>query len=90
MINKVGTTSLFHNERYERNTALYIAGDISIPMYIYMVEWRLETPQKVGFSSLSYFSRKFNPPSYFDGVEMVREELPDDDVTAFLRERGFV
>lgn len=37
-----------------------------------------------------YFSRKFNPPSYFDGVEMVREELPDDDVTAFLRERGFV
>jgi hypothetical protein len=38
----------------------------------------------------TYFSRKFSPPSYFNGVEMVPDELPDDDVTAFLRERGFV
>ena len=38
-----------------------------------------------------YFSRKFSSPSYyFDGVEMAREPLPEDEVTAFLRERGFV
>ena len=37
-----------------------------------------------------YFSRKFNPPTFFNGVEMEREELPEDEVTAFLRERGFV
>ena len=37
-----------------------------------------------------YFSRKFSPPTYFNGFEMVRDELPEDDVTAFLRERGFV
>ena len=38
-----------------------------------------------------YFSRKFNGPShYFDGFEEKEEPFPEDDVTAFLRERGFV
>lgn len=37
----------------------------------------------------TYFSRKFYPPTYFNGVEMVPEDLPDDEITAFLRERGF-
>lgn len=37
-----------------------------------------------------YFSRKFRPKTYFlDGVEYEAEPLPEDDVTAFLRERGF-
>lgn len=38
-----------------------------------------------------YFSRKFRPKTYFlDGIEYEQEPLPEDDVTAFLRERGFV
>lgn len=37
-----------------------------------------------------YFSRKFSPPTYFDGENFVPEPLPEDDVTAFLRDRGFV
>ena len=36
-----------------------------------------------------YFSRKFNPRSYFNGVEMVEDPLPEDEITVFLRERGF-
>ena len=38
-----------------------------------------------------YFSRKFRPKTYFlEGIEYEQEPLPEDDVTAFLRERGFV
>lgn len=36
-----------------------------------------------------YFSRKFSSSTYFDGENFIPEPLPDDDVTAFLRERGF-
>lgn len=37
-----------------------------------------------------YFSRKFYPPTYYDG-NMVEhpDKLPEDEVTEFLRERGF-
>lgn len=38
-----------------------------------------------------YFSRKFTPRYFTNGnMEEERIPLPDDDVTAFLRERGFV
>jgi hypothetical protein len=37
-----------------------------------------------------YLSRKFNPPTYFNGVEMVPDDLPEDEVTLYLRERGFI
>lgn len=37
-----------------------------------------------------YFSRKFSPPSYTDGENILVGEYPDDEVTAYLRQRGFV
>ena len=38
-----------------------------------------------------YFSRKFASRSFYNGeMEEEREPLPEDDVTAFLRDRGFV
>lgn len=38
-----------------------------------------------------YFSRKFTPRYYLnENLEEERIPLPEDDVTAFLRERGFV
>lgn len=39
-----------------------------------------------------YFSRKLFPPRYFDGEKMAPDydSLPNDDITALLRERGFV
>lgn len=38
----------------------------------------------------TYFSRKFWPPTYMNGDgEMVPDDLPNDEITAFLHERGF-
>lgn len=36
-----------------------------------------------------YFSRKFYPKTYYNGVQEVIEPFPDDEVTAFLVKRGF-
>lgn len=38
---------------------------------------------------LWYFSRKFRKPTVFNGFEMEYEPLPNDEVTAYLRQRGF-
>lgn len=36
-----------------------------------------------------YFSRKFRKPNVFNGIDMEYEPLPDDEITAYLRQRGF-
>lgn len=36
-----------------------------------------------------YFSRKFRKPTVFNGCEMEYEPLPNDEITAYLRQRGF-
>ena len=36
-----------------------------------------------------YFSRKFSPPQFTDGEKIIVGEYPDDEVTAYLRQRGF-
>lgn len=38
---------------------------------------------------LWYFSRKFRKPNVFNGLDMEYEPLPNDEVTAYLRQRGF-
>lgn len=38
---------------------------------------------------LWYFSRKFRKPTVFNGFDMEYEPLPNDEVTAYLRQRGF-
>ena len=38
---------------------------------------------------LWYFSRKFRKPTVFNGLDMVYEPLPNDEITAYLRQRGF-
>lgn len=53
---------------------------------VHLIEDFMVNPQKLNM----YFSRKLYPPEYFNGYEMVPDDLPEDDVTAFLRERGFV
>jgi len=35
-----------------------------------------------------YFSRKFSPPSYTDGEKIIVGEYPDDEITAYLCQRG--
>ena len=35
-----------------------------------------------------YFSRKFSPPTYTDGENFIVSEYPDDEVTAYLFQRG--
>lgn len=38
---------------------------------------------------LWYFSRKFRKPNVFNGVDMEYGPLPNDEVTAYLKQRGF-
>lgn len=38
---------------------------------------------------LWYFSRKFRKPTVFNGLDMEYEPLPNDEITAYLRQRGF-
>lgn len=40
-------------------------------------------------NTLWYFSRKLRKPNVFNGVDLEYEPLPDDEITAYLRQRGF-